>query len=76
MLRTELVYCLFLMIRIKISKSIGYSIFGIKLYFNPHAGGRADAQPYDFEIDFVRNSISGSAARFRYYPQIHFYTHL
>ena len=29
--------------------------------FNSHAVGMAVARPYGFEIDFVRNSISGSA---------------
>ena len=31
---------------------------------NSHAGGMAVARPYGFEIDFVRNPISGSAAWF------------
>ena len=31
---------------------------------NSHAGGMAFARPYGFEIDFVRNPISGSAAWF------------
>ena len=30
--------------------------------FNSHAGGMAVARPFGFEIDFVRNPISGSAA--------------
>ena len=33
-----------------------------KINFNSHAIGIADAQPFDFEIDFARKSISGSAA--------------
>ena len=36
----------------------------IFLYFNSQAGGMAVARPYGFEIDFVRNFISGSAAWF------------
>ena len=32
--------------------------------FYSHAGGMAVAQPYSFKIDFVRNRISGSAARY------------
>ena len=32
--------------------------------FNSHAVGIAAARPYGFKIDFVRNPISGSAARF------------
>ena len=32
--------------------------------FNSHAGGMAVARPYGFEIDFVRNPISLSAAWF------------
>ena len=32
--------------------------------FNSQAGGMAVARPYGFEIDFVRNLISGSAAWF------------
>ena len=32
--------------------------------FNSQAGGMAVARPYGFEIDFVRNPISGSAAWF------------
>ena len=32
------------------------------LKFNSHAVGMAVAQPLGFEIDFVRNSTSGSAA--------------
>ena len=51
-------------------------IKGIEKKIKSHAVGMAVARPYGFKIDFVRNSISGSAARFRYYPQIHFYTHL
>ena len=31
-------------------------------YVNSHAVGMAVAQPSDFEIDFARNPISGSAA--------------
>ena len=31
-------------------------------FFNSHAVGMAVAQPLDFEIDFARNPISGSAA--------------
>ena len=31
-------------------------------YFNPQAVGMAVARPYGFEIDFVRNPISGSAS--------------
>ena len=31
---------------------------------NSHAGGMAYVLPYGFEIDFVRNPISGSASRF------------
>ena len=31
---------------------------------NSHAVGLAVVQPLDFEIDFARNPISGSAARF------------
>ena len=30
--------------------------------FNSRAGGMAVARPYGFEIDFVRNAFSGSAA--------------
>ena len=33
-------------------------------WFNSHAGGMPVARPYDFEIDFVINPISGSAAWF------------
>ena len=33
-------------------------------WINYHAGGMVVAQPYGFQIDFVRNSISGSAALF------------
>ena len=33
-----------------------------KIDFNSHTVGIADAQPFDFEIDFARNSFSGSAA--------------
>ena len=33
-----------------------------KDWFNSQAGGMAVARPYGFEIDFVRNPISGSAA--------------
>ena len=32
--------------------------------FNSHAGGITVARPYGFEIDFVGNSISGSAGWF------------
>ena len=41
--------------KFKVSKSANYS-------FNSHAVGMAVAQPLDFEIDFARNPISGSAA--------------
>ena len=34
------------------------------MFLNSHAGDMADAQPYSFEIDFVRNPISGSASWF------------
>ena len=33
-----------------------------KILINSHAGGMAVARPYGFEIDFVGNSITGSAA--------------
>ena len=32
--------------------------------FNSHAGGKAVVRPYCYEIDFERNSISGSSAWF------------
>ena len=32
------------------------------MIFNSHDGGMAFARPYGFEIDFVRDPISGSAA--------------
>ena len=35
-----------------------------KSRFNSDAGGMAIARPYGFEIDFVRNPFSGSAAWF------------
>ena len=35
--------------------------------FNFHAVGMADAQPYAFKVDFVRNSISEPAAQFFVY---------
>ena len=41
-----------------------FVILSQKFMLNSHAGGMAVAQPYGFEIDFVRNPISGSAARF------------
>ena len=41
-----------------------FVILSQKFMLNSHAGGMAVAQPYGFEIDFVRNSISGSAAWF------------
>ena len=34
----------------------------IEINFNSHAVGMAVAQPFDFEIDFASNYISGSAA--------------
>ena len=34
------------------------------IVFNSHASGMAVARPYSFEIDFVRNPISGSATCF------------
>ena len=34
------------------------------MILNSHAGGMAVVRPYGFEIDFVRNSISGWAAWF------------
>ena len=40
-----------------------YDLIVIK-FFNSHAVGMAVAQPLDFEIDFARNPISGSAAWF------------
>ena len=38
-----------------------YDLIVIK-FFNSHTVGKAVAQPLDFEIDFARNPISGSAA--------------
>ena len=35
--------------------------------FNSHAVGMADAQPYAFKVDFVRNPISEPAAQFFVY---------
>ena len=35
-----------------------------RLSLNSYAGGMAVARAYDFEVDFVRNLISGSAALF------------
>ena len=35
-----------------------------RVIFDSHACGMAVAPPYGFEIDFVRNPISGSAAWF------------
>ena len=35
--------------------------------FNSHAVGMADAQPYAFKVDFVRNLISEPAAQFFVY---------
>ena len=34
---------------------------GVSTTINSHAVGMAVARPYGFEIDFVRNPISGSA---------------
>jgi len=36
----------------------------MKGLFNFHAGGMAVVRPYGFEIDFVRNPFSWSAAEF------------
>ena len=38
--------------------------FTCTIQFNSHAVGMAVARPLGFEIDFVRNPISGSAAWF------------
>ena len=41
-----------------------YAFYENRRYFNSHAGGMAVARPNGFEIDFVRNPISGSASKF------------
>ena len=41
---------------------ISWACRAAEIYINSHAGGRAVTRPYDFEINFVRNPISGLAA--------------
>ena len=50
-------------ITMKLACDMDLSRKGI-LNFNSHADGTAVARPYGFEINFVRNPISGSAAWF------------
>ena len=44
--------------------------------FNSHAVGMADAQPYAFKVDFVRNPISEPAAQFFVYILIFIFSHI
>ena len=44
-------------------KLVGCKIFSRKS-FNSHAGGMTIARPYGFEIDFMRNPMSGPASWF------------
>ena len=43
---------------------MNFELFRTQLFINFNAVGMAIARPYSFEIDFVRNSICGSAGFF------------
>ena len=48
----------------KLTTEVNFEITVLVLRLNSHAVGMAVTRPHGFEIDFVRNPISGSAARF------------